>query len=174
MKLLTARDGLVGGVCNGFQALIKLGLVPYGEIRNMRQDDPTLTFNSIGRHQSKLVRIRVASNKSPWLMHEPAGAVRMAPISHGEGRFIIEPEFLKALAANGQIATQYCDEAGQPSMDISVNPNGSVAAVEGITSPDGRVFGRMAHFERSGGFLYRNVPGDKANTMFQGAVDYYR
>jgi phosphoribosylformylglycinamidine synthase len=174
MALLQARDGLVGGVCNGFQALVKLGLVPYGEIRDMRQDDPTLTFNTIGRHQSRLVRVRVASNQSPWLMLEEVGAVRMAPVSHGEGRFIIRPDQLKALAASGQIATQYCDEAGRPSMDIQVNPNGSMAAVEGITSPDGRVFGRMAHFERSGDFLYRNVPGDKISTMFRGAVDYYR
>jgi len=173
MELLNARDGLVGGVCNGFQALIKLGLVPFGEVRDAGRADPTLTYNAIGRHQSRLVRIRVTSNKSPWLMHEPVGAVRMAPVSHGEGRFIIEPELLRALAENGQIATQYCDEAGVPSMDISVNPNGSLAAVEGITSPDGRVFGRMAHFERSGPLLYRNVPGDKHNTMFRGAVDYF-
>ena len=173
MELLNARDGLVGGVCNGFQALIKLGLVPFGEIRDTNRQDPTLTFNAIGRHQSRLVRVRVASNKSPWLMHEPVGAVRMAPISHSEGRFIIESDLLGALAGNGQIATQYCDEHGAPSMDITVNPNGSVAAVEGITSPDGRVFGRMAHFERSGPWLYRNVPGDKQNTMFRGAVDYF-
>jgi phosphoribosylformylglycinamidine synthase len=173
MELLNARDGLVGGVCNGFQALIKLGLVPFGEIRDADRQDPTLTFNAIGRHQSRLVRIRVASNQSPWLMHEPVGAVRMAPVSHGEGRFIIEPELLRALAGSGQIATQYCDENGAPSMDIAVNPNGSMAAVEGITSPDGRVFGRMAHFERSGPWLYRNVPGDAENTMFRGAIDYF-
>ncbi|MEA5065097.1 MAG: phosphoribosylformylglycinamidine synthase subunit PurQ, partial [Eubacteriales bacterium] len=173
MELLGARDGLVGGVCNGFQALVKLGLVPFGEVRDAVRSSPTLTFNQIGRHQSRLVRVRVASNMSPWLMHEPVGATRMAPVSHGEGRFIIEPELLRSLCANGQIATQYCDEAGAPSMDIAVNPNGSTAAVEGITSPDGRVFGRMAHFERSGPWLYRNVPGDKANTMFRGAVDYF-
>jgi phosphoribosylformylglycinamidine synthase len=173
MALLQARDGLVGGVCNGFQALIKLGLVPYGEIRSAGRFDPTLTFNSIGRHQSRLCRVRVASNKSPWLMHEQVGAVRMAPISHGEGRFIIEPELMRALVDNGQIATQYCDEVGAPSMDITVNPNGSMYTVEGITSPDGRVFGRMAHFERSGDLLYRNVPGDKSSTMFLGAVDYF-
>ncbi len=173
MELLNAQDGLVGGVCNGFQALIKLGLVPFGEIRDMSRLDPTLTFNKIGRHQSRLCRVRVASNKSPWIMHEPVGAILMAPISHGEGRFIIQPELLKKLSENGQIATQYCDEAGAPSMDITVNPNGSMAAVEGITSPDGRVFGRMAHFERSGEWLYRNVPGDKASTMFRGAVDYF-
>ncbi len=173
MELLSARDGLVGGVCNGFQALVKLGLVPFGEIRDAGHLDPTLTYNTIGRHQSRLVRVRVASNKSPWLMHEPVGAVRMAPVSHGEGRFIIEPELLRSLAENGQIATQYCDKQCAPSMDITVNPNGSESAVEGITSPDGRVFGRMAHFERSGPWLYRNVPGDKENTMFRGAVDYF-
>jgi len=173
MRLLSARDGLVGGVCNGFQALIKLGLVPYGEIRDPLATDPTLTFNKIGRHQSRLVRVRVASNRSPWLMHEAVGAVRMAPISHGEGRFIARDELVLALALSGQIATQYCDERGVPSMDISVNPNGSDFAVEGITSPDGRVFGRMAHFERVDAALYRNVPGEKGDTMFRGAVDYF-
>ena len=173
MRLLGARDGLVGGVCNGFQALIKLGLVPYGEIRDPLETDPTLTFNTIGRHQSRLVRVRVASNRSPWLMHEKVGAVRMAPVSHGEGRFIAQDELVLALARSGQIATQYCDGRGVPSMDISVNPNGSSFAVEGITSPDGRVFGRMAHFERTGTALYRNVPGDKGDTMFRGAVDYF-
>ena len=172
-ELLSARDGLVGGVCNGFQALIKLGLVPYGEIRDTVRLDPTLSFNEIGRHQSRLVRVRTASNLSPWLMHEEVGAIHLAPISHGEGRFICEPELLKRLSENGQIATQYCDETGRPSTDITVNPNGSVAAVEGITSPDGRVFGRMAHFERTGPLLYRNVPGDRRNTMFRGAVDYF-
>jgi len=173
MALLNARDGLIGGVCNGFQALVKLGLVPCGEIRDMDRADPTLTFNQIGRHQSRLVRVRVASNKSPWLMREAVGAVRMAPVSHGEGRFIIAPDLLKALAENGQIATQYCDGEGRPSMDILVNPNGSMAAVEGITSPDGRVFGRMAHFERTGESLYRNVPGGTGDTMFLGAVEYF-
>ncbi len=172
-ELLNVRDGLVGGVCNGFQALIKLGLVPYGEIRDTHRLDPTLSFNEIGRHQSRLVRVRTASNLSPWLMHEEVGAIHMAPVSHGEGRFIIDPALLKQLSENGQIATQYCDEFGRPSMDITVNPNGSAAAVEGITSPDGRVFGRMAHLERTGPLLYRNVPGDKRNTMFRGAADYF-
>ncbi len=172
-ELLAERDGLAGGVCNGFQALIKLGLVPYGDIRDVLSADPTLTFNEIGRHQSRLVRVRVASNKSPWLMHEAVGAVHMAPISHGEGRFIIRPEQLRALSESGQIATQYCDEFGAPSMDITVNPNGSIGAVEGITSPDGRVFGRMAHFERVGSLTYRNVPGHMGDTMFRGAVDYF-
>ena len=172
-RLLSAHDGLVGGVCNGFQALIKLGLVPYGEIRDTTRTDPTLTFNTIGRHQSRLVRVRVASNKSPWLMHEVVGAIHLAPVSHGEGRFIIEVDQMRSLIQNGQIATQYCDASGTPSMDITVNPNDSMYAVEGITSPDGRVFGRMAHFERNGELLFKNVPGDKQTTMFRGAVDYF-
>ena len=175
--LLGQRDGLMGGICNGFQALIKLGLVPYGEIREADQcTEATLTFNDIGRHQSRLVRTRVASNKSPWLMHTAVGDVYTAPISHGEGKFIASDAVIARLAANGQIATQYCDIDGVPSMDILDNPNGSCAAIEGITSPDGRVFGKMAHSERVGFNvdLYLNVPGDYDNGMFRGAVDYYR
>ncbi len=172
-QLLSARDGLMGGVCNGFQALIKLGLVPFGEIRDPSPQGPTLSFNLIGRHQSRLARVRTASNKSPWMMHEPVGAIRLAPVSHGEGRFIASEALVRHLAEGGQIATQYCDQSGVPSMDISVNPNGSMYAVEGITSPDGRVFGRMAHFERCGELLYRNVPGDGTCTMFRGAADYF-
>ncbi|MBR2698105.1 MAG: phosphoribosylformylglycinamidine synthase, partial [Clostridia bacterium] len=174
--LLKRRDGLMGGICNGFQALIKLGLVPYGEIREAdRCTEATLTFNDIGRHQSRLVRTRVASDMSPWLMHTRVGDVYMAPVSHGEGRFIASDAFIEKLAANGQIATQYCDIDGRPSMDILDNPNGSCAAVEGITSPDGRVFGKMAHSERVGFDvpLYVNVPGNYDNGMFRGAVDYY-
>ena len=174
MALLKARDGLIGGVCNGFQALIKLGLVPYGEIRDMDDACPTLTFNVIGRHQSRLARTRVCSNRSPWLSYLPVGKVTITPISHGEGRFIASDELIARLAKNGQIATQYCDEAGAPSMDISVNPNGSVQAIEGITSPDGRVFGRMAHSERAGEGLYKNVPGEDSLAIFRGAVDYFR
>ncbi len=175
--LLNARDGLMGGICNGFQALVKLGLVPYGEIREA--DDcveTTLTFNDIGRHQSRLVRTRVASNKSPWLMHTQVGDVHVAPISHGEGKFIASDAVIARLAANGQIATQYCDLDGNPTMDILCNPNGSCAAIEGITSPDGRVFGKMAHSERVGFNvpLYVNVPGNYDNGMFRGAVDYYK
>ena len=176
-ELLNRRDGLMGGICNGFQALIKLGLVPYGEIREADACvEATLTFNDIGRHQSRLVRTRVASNKSPWLMHTHAGDVYMAPISHGEGRFIASDEFIAKLAANGQIATQYCDIDGSPTMHILDNPNGSCAAIEGITSPDGRVFGKMGHSERVGFNvpLYVNVPGNYDNGMFRGAVDYYR
>ena len=175
-ELLNARDGLMGGICNGFQALIKLGLVPYGEIREAEAcTEATLTFNDIGRHQSRLVRTRIASNMSPWLMHTRPADVYTAPVSHGEGRFIADAAVIARLAANGQIATQYCDLDGAPTMDILFNPNGSCAAVEGITSPDGRVFGKMAHSERVGFDvdLYRNVPGDYDNGMFRGAVDYF-
>ncbi|MGX8706634.1 MAG: phosphoribosylformylglycinamidine synthase subunit PurQ, partial [bacterium] len=171
------RDGLMGGICNGFQALIKLGLVPYGEIREADQCvEATLTFNDIGRHQSRLVTTRIASNMSPWLMYTSVGDVYTAPISHGEGRFIASDDFIAKLAENGQIATQYCDLDGKPTMDIRFNPNGSCAAIEGITSPDGRVFGKMAHSERVGFnvSLYKNVPGDYDNGMFRGAVDYYK
>ena len=174
MELLKRRDGLMGGICNGFQALIKLGLVPYGEIREPDAGAPTLTFNVIGRHQSRIVRTRVASTLSPWLMHARVGDVHIAPISHGEGRFIADMETVRALAKAGQIATQYVNAAGEPTMDIDGNPNGSVCAIEGITSPDGRVFGRMAHAERTGPQLYRNVPGDQDSGIFRGAVDYFR
>ena len=173
-KLLTARDGLMGGICNGFQALIKLGLVPYGEIREPDENAPTLTFNVIGRHQSRLVRTRVASTFSPWLMHAQVGDIHIAPVSHGEGRFIADAQTVQRLAQAGQIATQYVDEAGEPTMDIDGNPNGSVCAIEGITSPDGRVFGRMAHSERTGVQLYKNVPGNYESGIFRGAVDYFR
>ncbi len=176
-ELLNVRDGLMGGICNGFQALIKLGLVPYGEIREADECvETTLTFNDIGRHQSRLVRTRVASNKSPWLMYTHVGDVHLAPISHGEGKFIASDEVIARLMANGQVATQYCDAQGNPTMDILCNPNGSCAAIEGITSPDGRVFGKMAHSERVGFNvpLYKNVPGNYDNGMFRGAVEYYK
>ena len=172
-RLLQARDGLIGGICNGFQALIKLGLVPYGEIREATENAPTLTFNHIGRHQSRLVHTRVASNKSPWMMHANVGDVFTIPISHGEGRFVANEALLKQLAENGQIATQYVNLNGEPSMDILFNPNGSVDAIEGITSPDGRVFGRMGHAERTGEMLYRNVQLPWDTGMFRGAVDYF-
>ena len=172
-RLLQARDGLIGGICNGFQALIKLGLVPYGEIREATEDAPTLTFNHIGRHQSRLVHTRVASNKSPWMMYANIGDVFTIPISHGEGRFVANEALLKQLAENGQIATQYVNLNGEPSMDILFNPNGSVDAIEGITSPDGRVFGRMGHAERTGEMLYRNVQLPWDTGMFRGAVDYF-
>ena len=173
-ELLNVRDGLIGGVCNGFQALIKLGLLPYGEIREPDPGAPTLTFNRIGRHQSRIVRTRVASNLSPWLMRAKVGDIHSAPISHGEGRFIASEPMIRMLADGGQIATQYVDDNGAPTMDIDFNPSGSTAAIEGITSPDGRVFGRMAHSERVGKFLYKNVPGDYESRIFRGAVDYFQ
>ncbi len=152
---LLSRDGLICGICNGFQALIKLGLLPFGEIRDMDETCPTLTFNEIGRHQSRLVRTRVASNLSPWLMHANVDDLHVAPVSHGEGRFVCSPALLTQLAGNGQIATQYVDDTGRPTLEIDFNPNGSVQAVEGITSPDGRIFGKMAHTERAGDGLYK-------------------
>ena len=173
-ELLFARDGLMCGICNGFQALIKLGLVPYGEIVECTENSPTLTFNRIGRHQSRLVRTRVASNKSPWLMLSDPGELHTVAISHGEGRFVATPEELQALSANGQIATQYVDDKGVPTMDIRYNPNGSLCAVEGITSPDGRVFGKMGHSERFSAGVFKNVPGEIDNRMFESAVIYYK
>ena len=173
MDLLKNRDGLALGICNGFQALIKLGLVPYGEIVDCDENCPTLSFNTIGRHQSKIVNTRIASNKSPWLAHVHPGEVYTVPISHGEGRFLCPPDLLKKLAENGQIATQYADLSGAPAMDPDFNPNGSVWAVEGITSPDGRVFGKMGHAERIGPGLYRNVPGNYDLRLFQAAKSYF-
>ena len=173
-ELLKNRDGLMAGICNGFQALIKLGLVPYGEIIDTDENCPTLTYNTIGRHQSRLVRTRIASNKSPWLMNTNVGDVYTVPISHGEGRFLCSDELVKELAANGQIATQYVDLAGNPTADIHFNPNNSVCAIEGITSPDGRVFGKMGHSERIGHGLYKNVDGDFNIGMFASAVEYFK
>ncbi len=173
-ELLKNRDGLMAGICNGFQALIKLGLVPYGEIIDTDENCPTLTYNTIGRHQSRLVRTRIASNKSPWLMNTNVGNVYTVPISHGEGRFLCSDELVKELAANGQIATQYVDLAGNPTADIHFNPNNSVCAIEGITSPDGRVFGKMGHSERIGHGLYKNVDGETNIGMFDAAVKYFK
>ncbi len=173
MELLKNRDGLMLGICNGFQALIKLGLVPYGEIIDTDETCPTLSYNVIGRHQSRIVRTRIASNNSPWLSRMEVGDVVNVPISHGEGRFLCSEELLQKLAANGQIATQYVDLAGNPTMDVDFNPNGSVWAIEGITSPDGRVFGKMGHAERIGGDLYRNVPGQYDLHLFEAAKDYF-
>ena len=172
--LLKNRDGLMLGVCNGFQALIKLGLVPFGEIRDTDETCPTLTYNTIGRHQSSIVRTRVCSNLSPWLMETRPGQVYRVPISHGEGRFIAPEGLIRSLAANGQIATQYVDLAGSPSMDTAFNPNGSLYAIEGVTSPDGRVLGKMGHSERVGKDLYRNVPGDYDMGLFRGAAKYFK
>ena len=172
-EMLTYRDGLMLGICNGFQALIKLGLVPYGEIRDMRDDSPTLTFNTIARHQSKMVNTRIASNKSPWLAQTEVGDIHNIAISHGEGRFVATEEEIRALAANGQIATQYVDFDGVPTMDIHCNPNSSMYAIEGITSPDGRVFGKMGHSERIGECVCKNVPGVKDQKIFESGVKYF-
>ena len=172
-ELLQSRDGLMLGICNGFQALIKLGLVPYGDIRPMDETCPTLTFNTIGRHQSRLVRTRVASDLSPWLSKCEVGDMHEIAISHGEGRFVASPELVVELAAKGQIATQYVGEDGEPAMSLDVNPNGSVLAIEGITSPDGRVLGKMGHTERSGEGLYKNVPGNKYQPLIEGGVAYF-
>mgnify|MGYP004456372193 FL=1 len=172
--LLQKRDGLMLGICNGFQALIKLGLVPYGDIRDITPEDPTLTFNTIGRHQSMLVRTRIASTGSPWLSKCAVGDEHTVAISHGEGRFVAPQSVLDALIKNGQVATQYVNLEGVPTMDQSYNPNGSLLAIEGITSPDGRVFGKMGHSERSGEYLYKNVTGDKYQPIFEGGVDYFK
>ncbi len=172
-ELLDKRDGLIGGICNGFQALIKLGLVPYGKIIDTDKSCPTLTYNDIGRHQSRIVRVRVDSVKSPWLSLVNVGDVYSVPISHGEGKFIASPELIRKLAENGQIMTQYVDLNDEPTMDIHFNPNGSAAAVEGILSPDGRVFGKMGHAERKGKGLYVNVPGNYDMKLFESAVKYF-
>ena len=173
-RLLFQRDGLMLGICNGFQALIKLGLVPYGDIRPITAGDPTLTFNTIGRHQSMLVRTRVASTGSPWLSRCEPGDEHLVAISHGEGRFVAPQPVLEQLAAHGQIATQYIDLDGRPTMDLRYNPNGSMLAIEGITSPDGRILGKMGHSERRGDRLYENVSGDKFQPIFEGGVDYFK
>ena len=173
-KLLEQRDGLMLGICNGFQALVKLGLVPYGKIIDTDDTCPTLTYNVIGRHQSKIVRTRVATNNSPWLAGTEVGQIFNVPISHGEGRFFASEELVKQLIANGQIATQYVDLDGNPSMDTAFNPNGSIYAIEGITSPDGRVLGKMGHSERFSDGTYRNVPGEYDMKLFASAVKYFK
>lgn len=172
-ELLNNRDGLMLGICNGFQALIKLGLVPFGEIVDMKDSSPTLTFNTIGRHQSMMVNTRIASNKSPWLMKTNVNDIHNVAISHGEGRFVASEELIQNLAQNGQIATQYVDSFGEPSMNITFNPNTSIDAIEGITSPDGRVFGKMGHSERKGTDICKNVPGNKEQFIFESGVSYF-
>ena len=172
--LLKNRDGLMLGICNGFQALIKLGLVPYGEIRDMDENCPTLTYNTIGRHQSRYVTTRVASVNSPWMLKSNVGDLHAIPISHGEGRFVAPQAVLDQLIANGQVATQYVDEHGVPSMDMDVNPNGSLYAIEGIFSPDGRVFGKMGHSERRGDHVALNIPGNKYQPLFESGAEYFR
>ena len=172
--LLEARDGLMLGICNGFQALIKLGLVPYGKITEPKEDDPTLTFNTLGRHASRMVYTRITSVKSPWMAGVNAGDIHAIPISHGEGRFVASAGMIESLAAAGQVATQYVTPEGTPSGDILWNPNGSFCAVEGITSPDGRVLGKMGHSERKGTDLYKNVPGAKDQWLFESGVKYFK
>ena len=162
------------GICNGFQALIKLGLVPYGKITEITEKDPTLTFNTVGRHISHMAYMRVTSVKSPWLAKVNAGDVFAVPVSHGEGRFVADDETLKKLIENGQVATQYVDLNGAPSDDIRYNVNGSVCAIEGITSPDGRIFGKMGHSERKGENLYANVPFEKDQKIFESGVAYFK
>ena len=173
-KLLTERDGLALGICNGFQALIKLGLVPYGEIRMQTEDSPTLTYNTINRHISKMVYTKVVTNKSPWLQKATLGQTYCNPASHGEGRFVAPQEWLDKLFANGQVATQYVNEAGQPTMDEEWNVNGSYMAIEGITSPDGRVLGKMAHSERRGDHVAMNIYGEQDMKLFESGVEYFK
>jgi phosphoribosylformylglycinamidine synthase len=174
MDLLKNRDGLILGICNGFQALIKTGLVPYGEIRPPEAGTPTLTFNDIGRHIACYATTRIASTMSPWLANCEVGELHNIAFSHGEGKFYASNEQIQQLAANGQIASQYTDLAGTPSMDISSNPNGSLYAIEGITSPCGRVLGKMGHTERRGENIAKNIPGNKHQPLFKAGVSYFK
>ena len=162
------------GICNGFQALVKLGLVPYGEICELTEDSPTLTYNAIGRHVSQMVYTRVASCKSPWLSLSNVGDIHAVPVSHGEGRFVANEAWVKKLAENGQIATQYVDLSGNPTYETPFNPNGSVCAIEGITSPDGRVLGKMAHSERRGDQISKNIYGELDQKIFASGVAYFK
>ena len=172
--LLKQRDGLMLGICNGFQALMKLGLVTYGEITELTEDSPTLTTNRIGRHVSKSVYTKVVTNKSPWLAQATLGGVYAVPASHGEGRFVANDEWLRRLFVGGQVATQYVDVNGKPTMDEDFNINGSYCAIEGITSPDGRVLGKMAHSERRGEGVAINITGEQNQYLFESGVEYYK
>ena len=174
MKLINERDGLALGICNGFQALIKLGLVPYGEIVGQKEDSPTLTFNTVNRHISKMVYLKVVSNKSPWLAGAENGQVYVNPASHGEGRFVAPKEWIDNLFASGQVATQYADPEGNVSMDEEWNINGSYASIEGITSPDGRILGKMAHAERRGEAVAVNIYGEQDMKIFESGVKYFQ
>jgi phosphoribosylformylglycinamidine synthase len=173
MRMLKQRDGLMLGICNGFQALIKLGLVPFGEIREINEDCPTLTFNTIGRHASCMVNTKIVSTMSPWFNNLKIGDIHTIAISHGEGRFVANPQILSELELNGQIAAQYVDLSGKATYDIRFNPNGSYEAIEGITSPDGRILGKMGHSERLGSNVVRNVPGEKDQKLFEAGVRYF-
>jgi phosphoribosylformylglycinamidine synthase len=174
MDLLNNRDGLIIGICNGFQALIKLGLVPFGEIVDMKDDYPTLTYNKIARHISTFAKTKIVSNLSPWLNGCSVGDTHYMPLSHGEGRFVATDEWIRKLKENGQIATQYVDEDNNPTYDGLYNPNGSFDAIEGITSPDGRVFGKMGHSERRDRDTYLNIPGNKDQMIFESGVKYFK
>ena len=174
MKLLNERDGLALGICNGFQALIKLGLVPYGEICGQKTNSPTLTYNTIGRHVSKMVYTKVVSNKSPWLQKAELGGVYCNPASHGEGRFVANFEWIAKLIANGQIATQYVNVDGEICSDEEWNINGSYYNIEGITSPDGRVLGKMAHSERRADGVAMNIYGEQDIKIFESGVEYFK
>ena len=173
MSHLYRQDGLILGICNGFQALVKLGLIPYGEIRDLTVDSPTLTFNTIGRHVSCMVQTKVVSNLSPWLSGVAPGTIHTIPVSHGEGRFVADREVIAKMRVRGQIATQYVDPVGNPTLDPEYNPNGSIYAIEGLTSPDGRVFGKMGHSERIGENIAMNIYGDKDQRIFESGVKYY-
>jgi phosphoribosylformylglycinamidine synthase len=173
MDLLKNRDGLILGICNGFQALVKTGLVPYGEIRDATAEAPTLIHNQIGRHISCYANTRIISTLSPWFANNHVGDIHRLPLSHGEGKFHASAAVIAQLAANGQIATQYCDASGVPAMDIAINPNGSLAAIEGITSPCGRVLGKMAHTERAGTQVAKNLPGNKQQPIFAAGVAWF-
>ncbi|MEM5818655.1 MAG: phosphoribosylformylglycinamidine synthase subunit PurQ, partial [Desulfitobacterium hafniense] len=174
MKLLKQRDGLMLGICNGFQALIKLGLVPYGEIVDLDERTPTLTYNKIGRHVSCMVQTKVVSTLSPWFSGMELGDIHTIPVSHGEGRFVASPDVVRKLMERGQVATQYVDQQGCPSNEVLDNPNGSYEAIEGITSPDGRVLGKMGHSERVGEGVAINISGNKYQPIFAGGVNYFR
>ena len=174
MKLLNERDGLALGICNGFQALVKLGLVPYGEIVNQTEDSPTLTMNEIGRHVSTMVYTKVVTNKSPWLRKAVLDQIYAIPASHGEGRFVASKEWIEKLFKNGQVATQYVNLNGEPTMDDRYNPNGSYYAIEGITSPDGRVLGKMAHSERIGENIAKNIYAKQDQKIFESGVEYFK
>lgn len=173
-RLLKERDGLMLGICNGFQALVKLGLLPYGAIQDLTEDSPTLTYNRIGRHVSKMVYTKVVSNKSPWLSKAELGGVYCTPVSHGEGRFVASGQWIEKLFANGQAATQYVNLQGVPTMDDDWNPNGSYYAIEGITSPDGRILGKMAHSERLGQSVAVNTYGEQDMKLFRSGVEYFK
>ena len=173
MRLLNERDGLILGICNGFQALIKLGLLPYGKIVPQKEDSPTLTTNLIGRHVSKIAYTRVVSDKSPWLAGADTNEIYSIPVSHGEGRFVADKEWIDRLYASGCVATQYVDLDGNPTMDEDFNPNGSYAAIEGIMSPDGRVLGKMGHSERIGKNVAINIPGSQDQKIFESGVKFF-